>query len=213
MAGGAKGSDEGGAHGAFRTWLAAQSEDPDAALAAALLYADLGAGARDAYLDALEEDALAAGFDARSALGAVLPLLAVELDAVRRERLARWVEPSEMEPSAGFAFVGRDGAERIALVCAPVYLGFVDLLLCRYDDDGIHAAEHEPMVRRSHAVERAALGAVPLVSAPLADAVEDLAHAVVAHRRSGREAPSALVAMARLFTPSLATSAFGGGVP
>jgi hypothetical protein len=209
MAGGVHGGDDGAARGAFRAWLAAQSTDPDAALAAAFLYAELDPPARDAYLDAVEEDVLAGGLGGVRALGAVIPLLAVETDAGRTARLRRWIDAEEALPREGFALVGTDGRARVTILCAPVYLEFVDLLVCRHDARGIEAADHEPMVRRARAMERAAALGVPLAPAPLVDAVEDLAHAVVAHRRAGRDAPRALVAMARVFTPAVAR---GGSV-
>ena len=200
----ARDGDGSEARGAFRVWLRAQSVDADAALAASLVYADLEAPARDAYLDALEEDASNAQLSSGALLGAALPLLAVETDGARRGRIERWVDPAEAVGPEGFALTGRDGAARVALLCAPVYLQFVDVLLCRYDDEGILGAEHEPMTSRSWALQRAARLGVPLASAPMADAVEELAHAVVAHRLRGRPAPEALVAMVRVFSPALA---------
>src|SRR5690242_15941341 len=69
---------------AWRSWLAALASDAEAAIAAAMAYSSLGEEARDAWLDALESDAHVVGVP-KIALYA--PLLAVETDAPRRERM------------------------------------------------------------------------------------------------------------------------------
>src|SRR5262245_28843214 len=69
---------------AWHQWLAALATDAEAAIAASHVYGELASGARDAWLNALAEDA------PRLAVPAVAiyaPLLAVESDPARRERI------------------------------------------------------------------------------------------------------------------------------
>src|SRR5215218_8664375 len=71
---------------AWRQWLGALATDAEAAIAAAHVYGELGPEARDAWLDALLED------EAKLEVPKVAiyaPLLAVEADEARRERIER----------------------------------------------------------------------------------------------------------------------------
>src|SRR5204863_2691075 len=72
------------AHAAWRTWLAALAKDADAVTAAALAYESLGPEGREAWLDALDQDAPDVGVP-KVALYA--PLLGVEEDDERRARI------------------------------------------------------------------------------------------------------------------------------
>src|ERR1700674_3925328 len=69
---------------AWRSWLSALATDAEAAMAAALAYESLPPEARDAWLDALET--VAPTLDVPS-LALYAPLLAVESDAPRRQRI------------------------------------------------------------------------------------------------------------------------------
>src|SRR5687767_11685336 len=120
------------AHNAWRTWLTALAHDPDAATAAALAYESLPTDGRDAWLDALDADAPAVGVP-KVALYA--PLLAVEQDDVRRERISRNVEGAARRSTPPRALVGSKGADRVCMIVSPLYLDFVELLLCRYHPD------------------------------------------------------------------------------
>src|SRR5205807_8640927 len=78
-------SGAGRAKSAWQAWLRALADDAEAALAAALTYEALGPAERDAWLDALDEDAPEV-LAPRESLYA--PLLLVEDDPVRRARIA-----------------------------------------------------------------------------------------------------------------------------
>ena len=87
---------------------------------------------------------------------------------------------------------------------SPLYLDFVELLLCTYDqDEGIHEARHEWLVHKSEVAKCARDIGVTMIEAPLPQVVEELAHAVVADRRAGRPAPPALMRYIDLFAPDL----------
>ena len=99
--------------------------------------------------------------------------------------------------------VGEDGTHACVLV-APVYLQFVQVLRCRYTPSGgVIAVDHEPLrhagdVTATHEVE-----GVPVEPTPLRVVVEELAHAILADKRSRRATPSALASIAHLFVPQL----------
>src|SRR4029079_7179425 len=114
----------------------ALATNAEAATAAALAYEALAADGRDAWLDALEADA--AWFDDPS-IALYAPLLAVEQDEARRARIAKNVAGSAKRSTPPRALVGWKNGERVCLIVSPLYLDFVELLLCRYDQDhGIH---------------------------------------------------------------------------
>jgi hypothetical protein len=190
------------AHAAWRTWLAALAHDADAATAAALAYQSLPQDGRDAWLDALDADAPDVGVP-KVALYA--PLLAVEQDDKRRARIAKNVEGAAKRSTPPRAVVGWKNDERVALIISPLYLDFVELLLCRYHpDQGIREARHEWLAHKSKVEECSREVGVALVEAPLPDVVEELAHAVVADRRGRRDAPAILKRYIDLFAADLA---------
>ncbi len=206
------------AHAAWRTWLAALAKDAEAATAAALAYESLPAAGREAWLDALDIDAPNVNVPA---VALYAPLLGVEQDVGRRERIALHVTGGATLRTPPQAMVGscsvraassgsgsglRVGAvEHVCFIVSPLYLDFVELLVCRYDpDQGIREARHEWLVHKSEVATSADELGVTLVDAPLPHVVEALAHAVVADQRAGREAPSALLACIDLFAPDLA---------
>jgi hypothetical protein len=191
-------------HAAWRTWLAALAKDADAATAAALAYQSLPGDGRDAWLDALDADAPQV---AVPKIALYAPLLAVEVDDARRERIAQSVSGAAKRSTPPQALVGWVGRERVCLIVSPLYLDFVELLLCRYDqDEGIHDARHEWLVHKSEVATCARELGVTMVEAPLPQVVEELAHAVVADRRAGRDAPSELMRYIDLFAPDLPTA-------
>jgi hypothetical protein len=100
----------------------------------------------------------------------------------------------------------REG-DTVCAIAIPLYLDFVELLVCRYDvDRGVFSAYHEPFRNASQvssSVESSLEEAVALSPAPLRDAIEELAHAVVADRRAGRTPPEALARFSHLFGPDL----------
>ncbi|MBS2016125.1 MAG: hypothetical protein JST00_24805 [Deltaproteobacteria bacterium] len=189
-------------HAAWRTWLAALARDAEAATAAALAYQSLSGDGRDAWLDALDADAPDVGVP-KVALYA--PLLGVEQDEARRARIAQHVSGASRKSTPPRALVGTEGGSaRVCIIVSPLYLDFVEVLLCRYDqDDGIGDARHEWLVHRSDVPSIVAAIGVPMAEAPLPQVVEELAHAVVADRRAGRSAPAALMRYIDLFAPDL----------
>jgi len=187
-------------HAAWRTWLAALARDPAAATAAALAYQSLGDDGRDAWLDALDADAPDVGVP-KIALYA--PLLGVEQDEARRARIARNVEGAARRSTPPRALAGGE-PERVCLIVSPLYLDFVELLLCRYHpDEGIRDARHEWLAHKAEVEAYSAGLGVRLVEIPLPHVVEELAHAVVADRRAGRDAPPALLRYIDLFAANL----------
>jgi hypothetical protein len=191
-------------HAAWRTWLAALAKNAEAATAAALAYQSLDDAGREAWLDALDADAPSVEVP-KIALYA--PLLAVEQDETRRARIARNVTGAATRSTPPRALVGWKNGDRVCLIVSPLYLDFVELLLCRYNQDhGIHDARHEWLVHKSEVATCAREMGVTMVDAPLPQVVEELAHAVVADRRAGRAAPPALMRYIDLFAPDLPPS-------
>ena len=207
--------------GAWRSWLGALASDAEAALAAAMTYAALPDEGRDAWLDALERDR--GSIDVPS-VALYAPLLAVESDEARRARIAssmgslrqggrtgdgeEGVSAPGPAPSSPDALRGRTASgDLVCAVATPLYLDFVEVLVCRYDPDrGVVSAHHEPFrnaAQVTSAVASALEEAVDLEPASLRDVIEELAHAVVADRRGGRAAPEALARFSHLFGPDL----------
>lgn len=190
------------AHAAWRTWLAALAKDAEAVTAAALAYESLGPEGRDAWLDALDQDAPDVDVP-KIALYA--PLLGVEEDEDRRARIVLEVVGAARKSTPPRALVGRRGEDRVCLVITPLYLEFVEILFCRYDPDvGIREAWHKWLAHTSDIPGAAAEAGVPMTEGLLPAVVEDLAHAVVADRRAGRSAPPSLLRYIDLFAPDLA---------
>jgi hypothetical protein len=188
-------------HAAWRTWLAALAHDADAVTAAALAYEQLDPAGRSAWLDALEADASDVGVP-RVALYA--PLLGVEQDDERRARIAKNVEGAARRSTPSRALAGGSGADRICIIVSPLYLDFVEVLLCRYGpDDGIVEARHHWLAHKSDVEALTRDVGVKLEEAPLPAIVEEIAHAVVADRRRGQSSPPILLRYLDLFAPDL----------
>jgi hypothetical protein len=194
--------------GAWRSWLTALATDAEAALAAAMTYASLGGDGRDAWLDALERDR---GTVKVPVVALYAPLLAVEADEARRARIVEAMGILPPGPEARTRSLALKGTtrsgDRVCAVATPLYLDFVELLVCRYDPDcGVFSAHHEPfrhVAQVAASVASALEQPVALEPAPLRDVIEDLAHAVVADRRSGRVPPDTLARFSHLFGPDL----------
>src|SRR5512133_822066 len=187
---------------AWCAWLGALATDAEAALAAALAYKQLEGPARDSWLAAVEQDADRLDVP-RVALFA--PLLAVEADPQRRGRILRSIGPTDsaVTPRLGASGLwgrARNGL-RIATVTTPLYLNFVQVLACAYRPGaGFEWVRHDPIVARESApVPGAKVDGVELEAIPLKTLVDELAHAVVAHTRSGRTLPDGLRCFADLF--------------
>jgi hypothetical protein len=192
---------------AWREWLAALASDADAALAAAGLYEGLAPAARDAWLDALAEDGPSLSVPL---LALYAPLLGVETDAERRARMEVAVamggaheggaQGGEAPVVRAFSGMTSSGARVVALI-QPVYLQFVRVLWCRFaPDEGIFWAQHDSLLADANAPKCGdVVDGVVLDKTPLAPIVEELAHAILAHGRSGSELPNSLREFADLF--------------
>src|SRR5690606_27879634 len=177
---------------AWCEWLNALASDAEAALAAAMAYRALDPGARDAWLAALAHDA-----DKLSVpkIALYAPLLAVESDSTRRERMIRAAGGALMDATAsGAAYAlrawGKRG-QRLAVLVTPLYLDFVQVLACGYHlERGFDWVRHDPIVDKSSApVAGSEIEALSTEAAPLGSVVDELAHAVLAHQRAGRSLP------------------------
>jgi hypothetical protein len=188
-------------HAAWRTWLAALAKDAAAVAAAALAYESLPGDGRDAWLDALDADAPDVGVP-KIALYA--PLLAVEQDDDRRLRIALNVTGAAKRSTPPSAFLGSKNGETVCIIVSPLYLDFVELLICHYDQsEGVRDARHEWLLHKNDVAAIARDVGVTMNEVPLPQVVEELAHAVVADRRAGRSAPPALMRYSDLFAPDL----------
>lgn len=189
---------------AWRAWLTALSTDAEAAIAAAMAYEALDGDGRTRWLDALDLDALELDVP-RVAVYA--PLLAVEDDADRRDRihaaLADGPEPSATQARRAFRGTAPDG-DRIAVLVVPVYLEFVQVITCRFrPSEGFAWARRESLMHADQAPRDVTrVDDVSLERTPIDPVVEEIAHAVVAHRRSGRPLPDALHALVDLLAPT-----------
>lgn len=191
---------------AWREWLTALANDADAALAAADLYAGLRSEARDAWLDALAEDGPTLNIPL---LALYAPLLGVEADENRRARMEMAIalgrngdaEPMAVLPmTRALSGMAHNGA-RVAALIQPVYLQFVRVLWCRFvPDEGISWARHDSLLSDDHTPKPGdVMDGVTLERTPWAAIVEELAHAVLAHRRRKLELPASLREFADLF--------------
>ncbi len=192
---------------AWHEWLAALASDADAALAAADLYAGLAPAARDAWLDALAEDGPSLSVPL---LALYAPLLGVETDVERRARMEVAVALGgdglgrghvlEVPVARAFAGMTSTGARVVALI-QPVYLQFVRVLWCRFvPDEGIFWARQDSLLANANAPKSGdVVDGVVIDKAPMAPIVEELAHAILAHGRSGLELPNSLRDFADLF--------------
>lgn len=196
---------------AWCEWLGALATDAEAALAAAIAYRELDAKGRTSWLNALEQDAVRLTVPR---IAVYAPLLAVESDPERRERITFAIGPTEVEATPRAAvqalWAHRADGLRIATIIVPLYLDFVQVLACAYrPEDGFSWVRHDPIVelsrapRPGHELEGAALERTPLKAL-----IDELSHAVLSQRRSGRELPEALRVFADLFGPNI-----GGSTP
>ncbi|MEZ4302051.1 MAG: hypothetical protein R3B70_44385 [Polyangiaceae bacterium] len=205
MTGPSKGAPDPRLHDAWRVWLASLAVDAEAALGAAHAYAELDEGARDAWLDALAEDVPRLDVPAVAVYG---PLLAVESDPLRRERIGLAIGEQSRE---AFVQAGRTRTlrgiapdrTRVAVLVSPLYLRFVRILTCRYSpDDGFRWARAEPIAAESGApAAGTVIDGVTLEATPTKPVIEELAHAILAQRRRGEDPPGALYSFADIFDP------------
>jgi hypothetical protein len=194
---------------AWCEWLGALATDAEAALAAAIAYRELDENARNHWLSALDQDARRLSVPR---IAVYAPLLAVESDPARRARITEAIGPlsADVSPRVGpHGLSGRlaDGS-RVAVLITPLYLDFVQVLACSYRAErGFGWVRHDPIVDRAQSPRHGdRLEGVLLERTPLRSLIDDLALAVLAQQRSGREPPEALRVFADLFGPNLGGS-------
>ena len=190
--------------GAWRAWLSSLATDADAVAAAAHLYAELPPEARDAWLDALAEDAPKLDVPGVAIYG---PLLAVENDPARRLRIGEGagVALAPMSEVLRALLGTATGGARAAVLVIRLYLDFVRVLMCRFERDrGFRWVKQDVIVHLDDApLPGDQLEGIELYASSAEAVVDELSHAVLAHRRSGRELPQLLRDCAELFGPSV----------
>jgi len=191
---------------AWRAWLGALASDAEAAQAAALAYEQLDATGRDAWIESLAQDAVEIGVP-RIALYA--PLLAVELDVQRRERIQQALGPHESKAAprqitralVGF---GR-GDLKVAVLISPLYMDFVQVMACGYRiGEAFDWVRHDPIVS-THSIVRPGdrVDGVVVEASPLKGVIDELALTIVAHNRTRGQLPPTLRAFAHVFGPNV----------
>ena len=194
---------------AWRQWLSALATDAEAALAAAHVYGELAPDGRDAWLDALDEDGPKLGIP-RVALYA--PLLSVESDPARLNRIRQAVAldamPTTTNTTSAMRAIAPDRT-RIAILIAPVYIDFVQVLSCRYSPhSGFVWVKHDPLRTASQAPKPGhVIDGIALESTPLDVVVEELALAILAQRRRGDTIPPTMTLFANLFDARIESDA------
>jgi hypothetical protein len=189
---------------AWCVFLGRLATDAEAALAAAMAYKELAGAAREDWIAALEHD-----IDRVSVppIAVYAPLLAVEVEPRRRERILAALGPVQADATpttAAFALASRPSEpSRIAVIVAPLYLDFVQVLACAYrPGEGFDWVKHDPIVELRRAPRGGEfVGGVEVEATPLGSVVDDLAITVVAHTRTGGVLPEALTVFADLFGP------------
>lgn len=189
---------------AWRVWLGALAHDPEAAWAAALTYRSLDAQGREAWLDALDVDAPDVG---APPIALYAPILAVEDDLDRRARieatLLRHGAPAPKEHLRGLRGAVDGSPRRVLVLVHPLYLDFVEVLTCTLEaEHGFRDVRHDP-IRLAEQAPHAGdvVEGVEVEEVPVEALIEELAHAVVAHRRRNLEIPEALARFVDLFAP------------
>jgi hypothetical protein len=189
---------------AWCEWLVALATDAEAALAAAIAYQELSPSARDRWLSVLEQDAPRLEVPT---IALYAPLLSVESDPARRQRITQSIDPRDAHATPRFAARGLGGVAadgmRVAVLVVPLYLDFTQVVACGYRKNaGFSWVRHDPIVLGERAPRSGdTVGGVCVESAPLKSLIDDLALAILAQRREGREMPEALRLFADLFGP------------
>lgn len=187
---------------AWRVWLEALAHDPEAAWAAALTYRSLDIEGRNAWISALDIDAPDVG---APAIALYAPLLAVEDDEGRRARietaLLKHGAPAPSNVLRGLR--GEDSGRRVVVLVHPLYLNFVEVLTCQLDGEkGFGEVKHDPIRLADQAPKEGdVIEGLELEAVPVEPLIEELAHAVVAHRRRNARLPPALARFVDLFAP------------
>lgn len=194
---------EGRSTAVWRQWLSSMASDPEAALAAAIAYREMDEGSRDSWLNSLKLDAPAVDVPS---IALYAPLLAVEHDPERRERLIDSLgeQPqtsggrSEKRALLGTA---QDGT-RVYVLSTPLYLDFIQVLACGVRGGEFTWVRHDPIAGADGApVAGDILEEATLEPMPIKSVLDDLAVAVLSHRRTGKALPEALEVLGDLLGP------------
>lgn len=188
---------------AWRAWLGALACDAEAALAAAMAYDQLDAEGREAWLESLAYDIKELGVPK---IAVYAPLLSVECDAARRQRIRAAIGAEQLDvPSrSSQALIGMGPRRlKVAVLISPLYMDFVQVLACGHRvGEEFEWVRHDPIVSSAGAVHSGTLVAgVTVEATPLKGVVDELALTVVAHRRKHGDLPAALRAFAHVFRP------------
>jgi hypothetical protein len=178
-------------HLAFRALVRQIAVDADAALGFASAYGEMSDEARDAQIAVLEHEAKSLRLPRE---GLFAPLLAVENDPKRRARLVAALRgQSNLRDGTVRAFYTQETPARIVLLSV-AYLDFATGVVAEVAP---LRATRIPLMRVDQASAVLGCGLVPCA---LDEAVDHLAHAVVAHRDSLEEA-ACLMPYLELFAP------------
>jgi hypothetical protein len=190
---------------AWRAWLGALANDAEAAQAAALAYEQLDASGRDAWIESLAQDALELGVPR---IAVYAPLLAVELDGNRRERIQSALGPDESGAAprqVTSALVGMGPNDlKVAVLISPLYMDFVQVMACGHRvGESFDWVRHDPIVSMRSIVRSGdKVGGVIVEACPLKGVIDELALTIVAHNRARRPLPPTLRAFAHVFGPA-----------
>ena len=183
----------------FRQWLRSMATDAEAALAAAMSYRELSATGRDHWVASLQNDVR--DLDVPK-IAVFAPLLAVEQDPHRRQVLESLALEDEDETDiiAGrLALTAARGSERIYVVVCPLYLKFVQVLACGVRAGRFSWVRHDPIVSKLGApVAGDLLKGEKLEQVGFNTVMDELAAAILSHRRQGLELPEAIFMLSDL---------------
>lgn len=190
---------------AWRAWLGALASDADAAQAAALAYEQLDASGRDAWIDSLAQDALEVDVPR---IAVYAPLLAVEIDGTRRQRIQSALGPDETgaapsQTTRGLVGFG-PGDMKVAVLITPLYMDFVQVMACGYRvGEAFDWVRHDPIVSTASTVRDGdRVDGIVVEASPLKGVIDELALTIVAHARSRKQLPPTLRAFAHVFGPA-----------
>lgn len=195
--------EDGRSTAVWRQWLLSMANDAEAALAAAIAYREMDDAGRERWLDSLKLDAPQVKVPA---IALYAPLLAVEEDTERRERLLLAMGDDEdlaRPQGVKHAFVGNGGdGTRVLVVASPLYLDFFQVLACGVQDGVFLWVRHDPITSRQSVPQGGdLLESVRLEAAPVKAVLDDLAVAVLSHQRTGQPLPDALQVLGDLLGP------------
>lgn len=193
----------------WRQWLASMASDAEAALAAAIAYRDMDSVGRERWLASLALDAPLVDVPA---VALYAPLLAVENDPDRRERLLfalgdsfapgnSSLEAMSDVPRQALSGVAPDGT-RVYVLATPLYLKFYQVLACGVLRGEFQWVKHDPIVGPGGVPNSGDdIKGVRIHKASIKTVLDELAVAVLSHQRSGKKLPEALSILGDLLGP------------